>query len=111
MRRRPPRSTRTDTLFPYTTLFRSPRNDRAVACHRYPAAHPIDARLREQLGEAGVAPRPLLAVERERRLAHAPASAREAEEFPASAATSRAGRAKRASANGRLASAASPVSR
>src|SRR3546814_10410854 len=27
MIRRPPRSTRTDTLFPYTTLFRSP-------CHR-----------------------------------------------------------------------------
>src|SRR3546814_18478765 len=25
MRRRPPRSTRTDTLFPYTTLFRSQR--------------------------------------------------------------------------------------
>src|SRR3546814_4368905 len=25
MLRRPPRSTRTDTLFPYTTLFRSPR--------------------------------------------------------------------------------------
>src|SRR3546814_8340229 len=25
MRRRPPRSTRTDTLFPYTTLFRSER--------------------------------------------------------------------------------------
>src|SRR3546814_3212828 len=24
MRRQPPRSTRTDTLFPYTTLFRSP---------------------------------------------------------------------------------------
>src|SRR3546814_16696286 len=24
MRRRPPRSTRTDTLFPYTTLFRTP---------------------------------------------------------------------------------------
>src|SRR3546814_9938843 len=24
MKRRPPRSTRTDTLFPYTTLFRSP---------------------------------------------------------------------------------------
>src|SRR3546814_20283114 len=29
MRRRPPRSTRTDTLFPYTTLFRSFRGDRA----------------------------------------------------------------------------------
>src|SRR3546814_20178123 len=26
MIRRPPRSTRTDTLFPYTTLFRSPHN-------------------------------------------------------------------------------------
>src|SRR3546814_7454192 len=26
MIRRPPRSTRTDTLFPYTTLFRSPRH-------------------------------------------------------------------------------------
>src|SRR3546814_11642463 len=26
MIRRPPRSTRTDTLFPYTTLFRSPTN-------------------------------------------------------------------------------------
>src|SRR3546814_5579971 len=29
MIRRPPRSTRTDTLFPYTTLFRSPRSDRS----------------------------------------------------------------------------------
>src|SRR3546814_17776877 len=28
--RRPPRSTRTDTLFPYTTLFRSQRADRAA---------------------------------------------------------------------------------
>src|SRR3546814_15812681 len=26
--RRPPRSTRTDTLFPYTTLFRSPHRER-----------------------------------------------------------------------------------
>src|SRR3546814_6928583 len=31
MIRRPPRSTRTDTLFPYTTLFRSPQ-----AYHRLP---------------------------------------------------------------------------
>src|SRR3546814_3713689 len=31
MIRRPPRSTRTDTLFPYTTLFRSPRSLAAVA--------------------------------------------------------------------------------
>src|SRR3546814_6194184 len=33
MRRRPPRSTRTDTLFPYTTLFRSP-----AASHRLQTA-------------------------------------------------------------------------
>src|SRR3546814_6509728 len=38
MRRRPPRSTRTDTLFPYTTLFRSalqplPPYDRAEELH------------------------------------------------------------------------------
>src|SRR3546814_18190002 len=33
MTRRPPRSTRTDTLFPYTTLFRSERRaDRAPRC-------------------------------------------------------------------------------
>src|SRR3546814_2819182 len=30
MIRRPPRSTRTDTLFPYTTLFRSPRTGRSI---------------------------------------------------------------------------------
>src|SRR3546814_4466507 len=35
MIRRPPRSTRTDTLFPYTTLFRSPhRPPRLVALHQ-----------------------------------------------------------------------------
>src|SRR3546814_3440053 len=32
MIRRPPRSTRTDTLFPYTTLFRSPRPRRSIVC-------------------------------------------------------------------------------
>src|SRR3546814_17388828 len=35
MIRRPPRSTRTDTLFPYTTLFRSQvQLDRSVRLHR-----------------------------------------------------------------------------
>src|SRR3546814_12040270 len=38
MHRRPPRSTRTDTLFPYTTLVRSDENEeerrlRLAACH------------------------------------------------------------------------------
>src|SRR3546814_19941686 len=32
MIRRPPRSTRTDTLFPYTTLFRSRLGGRAACC-------------------------------------------------------------------------------
>src|SRR3546814_5303642 len=38
MIRPPPRSTRTDTLFPYTTLFRSQRGgaDRGVAAVRWP---------------------------------------------------------------------------
>src|SRR3546814_7402057 len=39
MRRRPPRSTRTDTLFPYTTLFRS--------IEQYVA--PVDIRYNEQI--------------------------------------------------------------
>src|SRR3546814_16672744 len=36
MIRRPPRSTRTDTLFPYTTLFRSPRLWDATAIRDLP---------------------------------------------------------------------------
>src|SRR3546814_9674777 len=38
MIRRPPRSTRTDTLFPYTTLFRSPRAQGAEQVVRDTAA-------------------------------------------------------------------------
>src|SRR3546814_20835889 len=44
MIRRPPRSTRTDTLFPYTTLFRSPA---------IPHVHPAHARVAEP-GKDGV---------------------------------------------------------
>src|SRR3546814_10348461 len=36
MIRRPPRSTRTDTLFPYTTLFRSPAKSSADGISRRP---------------------------------------------------------------------------
>src|SRR3546814_21164537 len=46
MIRRPPRSTRTDTLFPYTTLFRSHPRRRAGAHARSrhgPAAQPLAA--------------------------------------------------------------------
>src|SRR3546814_15192288 len=35
MRRRPPRSTRPDPLFPYTTLFRSRRVHRGLAARRF----------------------------------------------------------------------------
>src|SRR3546814_19675193 len=34
MIRRPPRSTRTDTLFPYTTLFRSDRGEQGILIDR-----------------------------------------------------------------------------
>src|SRR3546814_10928794 len=59
MIRRPPRSTRTDTLFPYTTLFRSP-DEPSHPCgrpdRRWPAAatagvrqHAVGAHLRQCL--------------------------------------------------------------
>src|SRR3546814_5837886 len=38
MIRRPPRSTRTDTLFPYSTLFRSKTKSTIMACRCQPAA-------------------------------------------------------------------------
>src|SRR3546814_1714357 len=41
MIRRPPRSTRTDTLFPYTTLFRSPRLSRVTALRSTHNAHQL----------------------------------------------------------------------
>src|SRR3546814_1532545 len=48
MIRRPPRPTRTDTLFPYTTLFRSPALHRAAdpgtgAVHHLSGHHPVAA--------------------------------------------------------------------
>src|SRR3546814_1217836 len=57
MIRRPPRSTRTDTLFPYTTLFRSvccwadhDRHEEAVAEHAF-GRHPLIVFLIELRGE------------------------------------------------------------
>src|SRR3546814_3621742 len=46
MIRRPPRSTRTDTLFPYTTLFRSLRNRGRDDLHPAPLALPRKPQLR-----------------------------------------------------------------
>src|SRR3546814_17442264 len=58
MIRRPPRSTRTDTLFPYTTLFRSPAHSRSEAADRADAGtlHRHGSGLCE--GAAGAALRP-----------------------------------------------------
>src|SRR3546814_8833259 len=51
MIRRPPKSTRTDTLFPYTTLFRSSINGRVAELERAHAIEPAPhlARQRGQL--------------------------------------------------------------
>src|SRR3546814_4470410 len=73
MIRRPPRSTRTDTLFPYTTLFRSPAGARGArpGCggdrrgardHRFgldqcPAGNHLDARQRYQRRPVGAVDR------------------------------------------------------
>src|SRR3546814_12912736 len=48
MIRRPPRSTRTDTLFPYTTLFRSQHRRDHRTCWRLEAEHL--QRIRQQGG-------------------------------------------------------------
>src|SRR3546814_17057401 len=45
MKRRPPRSTRTDTLFPYTTLFR------AKALGRRAKTDPVDAAVLQRFGD------------------------------------------------------------
>src|SRR3546814_15570123 len=59
MLRRPPRSTRTDTLFPYTTLFRSwvvdVRNPFGVYLYT-PRVHELAAAMRDYIIEPGKAP-------------------------------------------------------
>src|SRR3546814_8101815 len=48
MIRRPPRSTRTDTLFPYTTLFRSPSGSKI---RRGTSGNPVTVDICSSLGE------------------------------------------------------------
>src|SRR3546814_20787965 len=49
MIRRPPRSTRTDTLFPYTTLFRS-----ILPRFAEPDGHPVCVAQPQDIGEVGI---------------------------------------------------------
>src|SRR3546814_4918546 len=51
MIRRPPRSTRTDTLFPYTALFRSPVGGDEPRTVELPAALPGDGRGGREFGD------------------------------------------------------------
>src|SRR3546814_4766036 len=69
MIRRPPRSTRTDTLFPYTTLFRSAHADGGAPCPARGLLHrPVLARLGlPQRAHAARGARPREADHRHRR--------------------------------------------
>src|SRR3546814_9148214 len=69
MIRRPPRSTRTDTLFPYTTLFRSSLGRRH--CRSSPARGPPPPRSWPDW-RTGSPDRDCPAARRDRRHAHAP---------------------------------------
>src|SRR3546814_5446551 len=53
MIRRPPRSTRTDTLFPYTTLFRSRVPERKRRVYRAQPVQPVDHLARRERLSAG----------------------------------------------------------
>src|SRR3546814_10525116 len=54
MRRRPPRSTRTATLFPYTTRFRSDRNIIGVGAKRVPRADPRQRQVEKEAIQIGI---------------------------------------------------------
>src|SRR3546814_18145683 len=58
MIRRPPRSTRTDTLFPYTTLFRSLVATQAQLCRAKEAIHDVVRRAEAVVHQLPVAFRP-----------------------------------------------------
>src|SRR3546814_4423279 len=63
MIRRPPRSTRTDTLFPYTTLFRS-----IVGGSRpFPCDHPFDLGHRQSMRDLAAQRAPVLCLAEPRR--------------------------------------------
>src|SRR3546814_6032217 len=79
MIRRPPRSTRTDTLFPYTTLFRSPSSlptigpshgFRAVVESYIDSGAPVGSRTISQLSGLHLSPASIRGVMQERSEEH-----------------------------------------
>src|SRR3546814_7187014 len=56
MRRRPPGSTRTDTLFPYTTLFRSARGRRRFGDGQRQRLRPLAAHVQRRHRQQAFAP-------------------------------------------------------
>src|SRR3546814_2952752 len=70
MIRRPPRSTRTDTLFPYTTLFRSG----PCLCHPVPAPRPARHAEGRRRGKCAAGCHPDRRARRERRARGLPRS-------------------------------------
>src|SRR3546814_9830454 len=75
MIRRPPRSTRTDTLFPYTTLFRSIR-----AIEDKPFTEPHDTQQQAVAHHAEAAGQARLDIVHQRNMAAAPARRRNPEQ-------------------------------
>src|SRR3546814_18471808 len=62
MIRRPPRSTRTNTLFPYTTLFRSPKRSPGSRANSPPPTTPADAVARAGLSKVRLHQQPMSAA-------------------------------------------------
>src|SRR3546814_17622360 len=94
MIRRPPRSTRTDPLFPYTTLFRSGPDDGAAPRYESPAAPRAAARISPLGGAQGIVVPPVGArvVRRPDPRKSFRSGLREARKFPAVRSYGRCGR-------------------
>src|SRR3546814_1561303 len=76
MIRRPPRSTRTDTLFPYTTLFRSRSPEPVVAERVQQRIHVVPAHVADRRGQRALLNRVLEQRRQRGAVRHAPAQAR-----------------------------------
>src|SRR3546814_12259868 len=79
MIRRPPRSTRTDTLFPYTTLFRSAGDGRLLGREAQNAKHRAAALVEQRFAATSLQARADLVVARRLRFGRHPPQMRSAD--------------------------------